>query len=105
MSQDEDKFSRIQHHEHVHVRQVEDRMLLSLGVGLVVAFTTGDWWLGLALWASGGAWQIPNFVTAVLRYGLKGVYLGTEHELSAYAQTDARTGGKSWLETHRERHL
>jgi hypothetical protein len=94
-----EKVTRIQEHEHVHVRQVEDLMLLSFLVGLVVGLVTGNWWLGFALWASGGVWQLPNFVTASLRHGVKNAYRVSEHERSAYAQTDARGTG-SWLSAH-----
>lgn len=84
-------------HEGVHVRQVEDLMLLSFLVGfavfLGVGIGFGDWsaaaWWWLGLWWSGGFWQAPNFVAAGLRHGwtLEGVYRGSEHELSAYSQT------------------
>ena len=89
-------------HEHVHVRQVEDLMLLSLILGAVMALLTGVWWHGLAVWWSGGAWQIPNFWGAWLRGGH--AYRDSEHERSAYAQTDIRLyNGKSWLEKRTER--
>jgi hypothetical protein len=102
-----DDWTPIQEHEHVHVRQVEDMMLLSLLVGisvlLAVGLGTGSWAfaavLGAALWWSGGLWQAPNFLTAGLRNGwdLPGVYRGSEHELSAYSQTNRWCDGKSWL--------
>ncbi|MGW8177452.1 MAG: hypothetical protein ACWGQW_01430 [bacterium] len=88
---------RVEKHEMVHVRQVEDRMLLAFLVGLVVFLVTGNWILGLALWVSGGVWQAPNFVTAVLRGGH--IYRDTEHERSAYAQVSEQHG-KSWLDEH-----
>lgn len=88
-------WTRTQQHEHVHVRQVEDQMMLSFVIGLVV-LTQGSPLLGVVLWLSGGAWQLPNFLTAVLRGG--NVYRDTEHERSAYAQTDELHDGKdSWL--------
>jgi hypothetical protein len=52
--------------------------------------------------------MVTNFVTAVLRFGWKGIYRDTEHERSAYGQTDfIRRGseGKSWdmlRDEHRE---
>jgi len=101
---------RIERHETVHVRQVEDLMLLSFIVGLVVAighWAKGDvgggslWWL--AIWTSGGLWQIPNFLTAILRYGWVGVYRDSEHERSAYGQTDDWPGGSSWWEERDKR--
>lgn len=88
-------WTSIQAHEHVHVRQIEDLMLLSFIVGLVVAVSTGHWGIGLALWWSGGMWQLPDFITAMLRGG--NAYRDSEHERSAYAQTDL-VQGKSWAE-------
>jgi hypothetical protein len=99
---DEKIDSRIERHEHVHVRQIENYMLLSLIVGAVVFAFTGDWLLGLLLWWSGGMWQLPNFITAGLVHGWRHVYRDSEHERSAYAQTDMfkmLTGGKgSWIQ-------
>lgn len=101
---------RIERHERVHVRQGEDLMLLSFLVGLAVAigwWSHGEamigvrWWIGL--WASGGLWLAPNFVTAFLRYGPKGVYRDAEHERSAYAQTDRWPNGESWWQRRDER--
>jgi hypothetical protein len=73
-------------HERVHVRQVEDLMLLSFIVGTVVALSTSNFLLGAALWWSGGLWQLPNFLTAIVRYGLKWGYRLSEHEKQAYAE-------------------
>lgn len=91
----EEMDERLEKHERVHVRQVEDLMLLSFLVGLAVA--VGQWSLGgragpgfawwLAIWTSGGIWQLPNFITAMLRFGPKNAYRDAEHERSAYAQT------------------
>ena len=88
-------WTQIQDHEHVHVRQIEDLMMLSFIIGLVVALCTGHWLLGLGLWWSGGLWQLPDFVTAALRRG--NPYRSSEHECSAYAQADRGPDGKSWL--------
>lgn len=96
---------RLERHERVHIRQVEDRMLLSFIVGLIVGigfWAHGHvgagfaWWL--LMWASGGLWQLPNFLTAMMRFGWKGVYRDTEHERSAYAQTHpvAFMADESW---------
>ena len=72
-------------HEEVHVRQIEDLMLLSFIIGLIVGAWTGHWFLGLLLWWSGGLWQFPNFITAAMRGG--DPYRDSEHEKSAYSQT------------------
>lgn len=93
----------LERHENVHVRQVEDMMLLALLVSVVVTVATGDWLLGLIMWWSGGAWQLPNFVTAVLRFGWKGIYRDAEHERSAYAQTALWPTGSSWWEWREKR--
>lgn len=101
---------RIEQHERIHVAQVEDLMFLSFFVGLITSIVTEDVLFGFLLWVSGGAWQLPNFVTAVLRHGhlvkkpegvgffasIKSIlsqifliaYRDSEHERSAYAQTD-----------------
>ncbi|GAG04121.1 unnamed protein product, partial [marine sediment metagenome] len=66
-------------------------------IGGIVALL-GNPWLGLGIYLSGGPlWQLPGFLTALPRYrrlgkslGLKGwetMYYGSEHERSAYAQT------------------
>lgn len=90
--------SNVEKHEMVHIRQAEDRILLALIIGTIVFLVTGNWILGLALWVSGMAWQLPNFITAPLRGGH--VYRDTEHERSAYAQCHRRLDGTSWLDRH-----
>lgn len=85
---------RIERHEMTHVRQIEDLMLLSLIWGIIGVFYTHSWWAGLLIWWSGGMWQLPDFITAWLRYG--NFYRDTEHERSAYAQTDLDPDGSSW---------
>jgi hypothetical protein len=89
---------RLIRHEAVHVRQSVDRSALALVVGAVVWAATGDLVLGLALWATGWAWQLPNFVTAAARWGVSRAYRDSEHEKSAYAQSDPWPGGGSWAE-------
>ena len=86
-------------HEHVHVRQQEDRVFLALILALVVSIVSlNPWWM--FLWVSGVLWQVPNFLMAVLRGGH--VYRDSEHERSAYAQTDlkGRSQRQSWLTDH-----
>ena len=90
------KWTSIQAHEHVHIRQIEDAMALSLVLGLIVGGVTGNWWLGAVLWWSGGMHQLPNFLTAMLRGG--NAYRDSEHERSAYAQTDRDAEGRDWLD-------
>lgn len=85
-------WTTIQDHEHVHIRQVEDLMLLSLCVGSTVYAASGKWWLGLLCWWSGGAWQIPGFATAFLRGG--NPYRDAEHERHA----------RSWVLYRGEKH-
>lgn len=97
-------WTRTQHHEHVHVRQVEDRMMWSFVTGLLamlIAGPTTNWGLGITLfvvlWFIGGLSQSTNWLTAKMRGG--DFYRDSEHELSAYAQTDAwGPEGESWLE-------
>jgi len=109
--------NRTERHEFVHIKQWEDALMASFVGGLFIAAV--GWWLlgydamqGFAtwtlIWCAGVAMKLTNFVTAVLRYGWKGIYRDTEHERSAYAQTDwirHSAAGKSWDEirdTHRD---
>ena len=89
--------NRTERHEFVHIKQFEDDTFAAFFAGLLVAAL--GWWLldytamqGFAtwtiIWCHGVARMLTNFVTAVLRYGWKGIYRDTEHERSAYAQTD-----------------
>lgn len=103
--------NRIECHEFVHIRQWEDAQAWGL-VGGLIASSLGSAWLGLDVGQFFGMWaiiyvlsvasMITNFATAVLRYGLKGIYRDTEHERSAYAQTDVWPGGKSWAQLRDE---
>jgi hypothetical protein len=81
---------RIWKHELVHIRQYEDAALLSAVIaGFLVAMPNYglSWIEGLILWGSSGAlWLLPNFLTGWIRFG--DAYRGSEHERSAYAQTD-----------------
>lgn len=89
-------WSEVQNHEHVHVRQSEDLMLISFVVGAVVAAVTHNWILGIALWWSGGFWQLPAYLTGWMRGGR--IYRDAEHERAAYAQADRNEDGKCWLD-------
>lgn len=98
---------RVERHEFVHIKQWEDELVQAFLVGLVSALVTGNWWLFVGIWCSGVAWKLPNFVTAVLRYGWRGLYRDTEHERSAYGQTDILglvpgSDTKSWDELRDE---
>lgn len=93
---------RIQQHEPVHTRQIEDLLLLSFLCGLAYGVHSGNFGWFLGTWFSGIAWQLPNFLTAWLRGGHP--YRDAEHERSAYAQTDTDIiFGTSWLGSHRPR--
>ena len=90
-------------HEDVHVRQWQDACVLSLVLAIVnagmVAGNVGAGWVFLWNWTLGVAYMAPNFLTAVLRGGH--IYRDTEHERSAYSQTDPRMpNGESWLDEH-----
>jgi len=84
---DERKAERIAAHERVHIRQFEDYCLYGLLTSAVVAIFGGGW-LSLLLWPFGMFLLLMNFVSAILRFGVKGLYRDSEHERSAYAQTD-----------------
>jgi hypothetical protein len=95
--------NRVERHEAVHVRQAEDENAKALLLGGATWLVTGNHWLALAIWCSGGLWLFLHNVTAVLRYGLANGYRDAEHERSAYAQTDLpRALGKTWEELREE---
>jgi len=74
-----------EYHEFIHIRQYEDMNLLAAVLGGLCCIVS--WKLGLILWASSGAlWLLPNFISGWIRNG--DPYMGSEHELSAYAQTE-----------------
>lgn len=89
--------NRIWNHEMVHTRQIQDLMLLSLIIGAIVGLSYASFGAFLCIWWSGGAWQLPNFVSAWLRGGRP--YRDSEHERAAYSFTDtimAEHIGKTW---------
>jgi hypothetical protein len=109
--------NRTERHEFVHIKQWEDDCFAAFFGGLLLAVL--GWLLldydamqGFAtwtfVWCLGVARMLPNFATGVLRYGWKGIYRDTEHERSAYAQTDfvhQAALNKSWdvlRDEHRE---
>ncbi len=93
-------------HENVHVRQVQDRCVLAFLLALFALITglaTSSQplaFFGLGLWLAGPIYQVPNFLTAMLRGGH--VYRDAEHERSAYAQTDDPKD-IPWLDSHLSR--
>ncbi len=93
-------WSRIQEHEHVHIRQTEDGYAYAFVLSLIVALATGNWLVGLLIWSCGDfvRWALHG-TAAMLRGGR--FYRDAENERSAYAQTDCPKGGKSWLEQQR----
>lgn len=76
-------------HEQIHTEQIEDLMMLSLILGVIVGLVSWDPWLGGALYLAGGLYQLPNFLTAVLRGG--NAYRDALHERHAYAEEDEIT--------------
>jgi hypothetical protein len=93
------------HETNVHVKQFEDLAVLSDIIALGVYFATGSWVTALVIWFTGGPlWLLPNYLTA-LRFRKAGkalkwsigntMYMMSEHERSAYAQTEQfiRNGG------------
>lgn len=78
---------RIERHEMVHVRQFQDDCVRFLVASVALVFVTTNLWFFL-VWPFGMLAMLPNFLTALLRYGKYGLYYDSEHERSAYAQTD-----------------
>jgi hypothetical protein len=95
-----DSGERVLAHERVHVRQAEDNAIGALVFALLVSLVElhPAWML---LWPSLMLIQTGAFLGAVLRGG--DVYRDAEHERSAYAQTDLRPDGSSWLGQHESR--
>jgi hypothetical protein len=74
-----------EYHEFIHIRQYEDLNLLGAVLGGLLCIVS--WPTGLIIWATSGAlWLVPNFISGWIRTG--DPYMGSEHELSAYAQTE-----------------
>ena len=74
--------TRLYKHELAHVEQYERAMLKGLLYGLAAYGVTGNWILGLVLWAaSGGAFVLCNSVVAFLRG--EAFYRGASHEEGA----------------------
>lgn len=79
---------RLLAHEQVHaLRQYPDMNVLGLALSGVAMLCGVQWWLALAMfWGSSGMlWLVPNYLTGWIRFG--DAYMGSEHERSAYAQT------------------
>jgi hypothetical protein len=104
---------RIVRHEAVHIRQGVDASFKALAIGAFVWWLTGHWDIAWALWGSAWAWQLTNFLTALFRHHrerppfvgwfkhwfIRIMYYESEHERSAYGQTDPHPqGGCSWVE-------
>lgn len=92
-----ESFERTLAHERVHVRQTEDGALLGLALGLACTLIEMNpvW---MVLWPLLMFGKLFGWLGAVLRGGH--VYRDAEHERSAYAQTDTRRDGSSWLSDH-----
>ena len=97
-------------HEEVHTHQAEDLAVVAtlVALGVLLASVNDGWstWpIALTIYATGGPlWQVFNFITALrFRKAGKGLgwktwntmYMFSEHERSAYAQTAVwrRNGG------------
>ena len=93
------RWSRLQEHEHVHYRQSEDYLLTSFLTGLAVWAWTGDQVAAVALWWSGGLWPLVSYVASWLRGN--DIYRDAEIERSARAQTDESPEGVRWLDAHK----
>ncbi len=86
--------TRVEKHELVHVRQNQDYAVLAF---LLALFCLPAWGKALAVWILGSSlWFVVNGLNATLRGG--NPYRDTEHERSAYAQTDLVGEGQSWLD-------
>lgn len=86
--------ARVLEHERVHVRQLEDLAISGIPLAIAVCLVGWTWW-GLAFWPGAMLLEVGNYLGAVLRGG--DVYRDAEHERSAFAQTDLRPDGSSWL--------
>ena len=104
--QTEEVDNQVEKHEFVHIKQWEDACVWGFASGLFSGLLA--WWMTgygvgaffavwMTVWLLSVATMATNFLTAIARYGPKGIYLDTEHERSAYAQTDLiRHADMSW---------
>lgn len=99
--------SPTERHEFVHIRQYEDECAWGFLGGLICALIllsagldAGQFFATWAtIWFLSPLTKLPAFLTAVLRYGPRGIYLDAEFERSAYAQTQIITSvevGSDW---------
>lgn len=93
----ERRAERLAWHERVHVRQFEDACLYGLA-SCGFSALLGSGWLSLILWPVGMLFLAMNYVSAGFRFGKVGLYRDSEHERSAYAQTDWQSDGETWSE-------
>lgn len=119
---------RHERHERVHIRQSEDAAFAAfwLGLAVAVALWSFGWYaeawqpaiVWLLVWLSGPLWLIGNWITALLRFRIAPpregrswfgrvfdvAYRDSEHERSAYAQTNRwPDGGSYWARRDAER--
>ncbi len=123
---------RHERHERVHTRQFEDAAVRGFFLGMVLASCLWSFGWYAELWQPLLVWELVwlltpllvvlNWVTALLRWGLapkerpaggkernvwqrifEVAYRDSEHERSAYAQTDLWPNGRSWTELRDER--
>ncbi len=118
---------RVERHETVHLRQFEDAAVQGFVLGLALA--TAQWTFGwyAEAWQPALVWELvwlamplmafANWITAVMRFGVAPkregrswfdrifdvAYRDSEHERSAYAQTDRWPNGESWWQGREDR--
>lgn len=90
---------RTMKHERIHVRQYVDDGILALLLAVPLFFVS--WKAAVIVLASAPLYRVSGFLGALLRGGH--VYRDSEHERSAFAQTDIISPddvGESWLDGH-----
>jgi hypothetical protein len=124
--------NRVERHERVHIRQMEDEGFKGFFVGLLIAGMLWDFGWFAEGWQPFLVWmffwmlfplsQVFHWVTPPLRYGIRGrredekwhhwfkrafdvCYRDSEIERSAYAQTDRWPDGESWWEKRDDKRL
>ena len=80
--------TRTERHENVHKRQIQDCCAYGLLLGTVLVIFYGSALAGYLAWVTSPVMLLTNILTSGIRYGWKHAYRQSEHERSAYAQTD-----------------
>ena len=83
-ARDEEGWSKIQDHEHVHVEQYESACLIGLVIGLLLLSNPSFWLMSLAIWGV-SPWVYMGSGYAVAWIRGESLYRGSVNEEAAYS--------------------